>query len=435
MPMVTSLHNQRNQPVSIMATFMQTISRIQAQRQLAATTSWQGDSDEDYQLADDDEESQLFDTHIGPTLVGHIGMMPAPQPGRANNSCQNEDDEESQFTAIKSIRPASPFQPPSSINIQQHFNYDHSQNTPMHREIPSATPTEILSAGLSYAGFDLNRQQHNKMSRRVVWFKAFYGVEPNTVAPFFVDLKNEYPDIVYKDCLMTMNWVTLYETYVVMSGRWKYCEEYIGSKVVEYGFKMRKVAMRKIKFELDDDIELGRSVDCTTCKVQEFRLDPSTAWFDYKTHSCGLKYETCLAIREPQICWISGPYAPSTHDITVFRGGTKNENKEDWDPSALYFKFKNGEKCVADSGYAGEPEKVVMTKDEHSSEFKEFLARVKNRQETFHTRLKSFNILGHRFRHGKNTQKKMELHKMAFELVTGIVQYDYDNGHPPFDVC
>ena len=76
------------------------------------------------------------------------------------------------------------------------------------------------------------------------------------------------------------------------------------------------------------------------------------------------------------------------------------------DPSTLYFKFNNGEKCVADSGYAGEPEKVVMTKDEHSSEFKEFLARVKNRQETFHMRLKSFNILGHRFRHGKIPKRR-----------------------------
>lgn len=63
------------------------------------------------------------------------------------------------------------------------------------------------------------------------------------------------------------------------------------------------------------------------------------------------------------------------HDITVFRGGKKEQNKSEWDHSALYFQLKDNEKCVADSGYAGEPEKIVMTKLEQSTELKEFLAR------------------------------------------------------------
>ena len=60
---------------------------------------------------------------------------------------------------------------------------------------------------------------------------------------------------------------------------------------------------------------------------------------------------------------------------------------------ALYFRLKKGDKAVGDSGYSGEPSKIVTTKDEHSSDFKEFLARAKNRQETFHWRLKAFNML------------------------------------------
>ena len=66
---------------------------------------------------------------------------------------------------------------------------------------------------------------------------------------------------------------------------------------------------------------------------------------------------------------------------------------------------------------------------------REFLARAKNRQETFHWRRKAFNILGHRFRHGKSTNHRMKLHKMAVEAVVVMIQYDYENGHPPFDVC
>ena len=91
-------------------------------------------------------------------------------------------------------------------------------------------------------------------------------------------------------------------------------------------------------------------------------------------------------------------------------------------------------RLVGDSGYLGEPAKIVTTKDEQSPEFKTFLARAKNRQETFHWRLKAFNILDHRFCHGVDTQERMNLHKMAVWAVTGIVQYDYDYGHPPFKV-
>ena len=77
----------------------------------------------------------------------------------------------------------------------------------------------------------------------------------------------------------------------------------------------------------------------------------------------------------------------------------------------------------------------MVAKDEHSLELKEFIARAKNRQETFHWRLKAFNILGGRFRHGVNTNDRMCLHKMAVEAVAGIIQYDYENGYPPFDIC
>ena len=402
------------------------------------------------QLYDDDEESQLH------SLQGSNGLESPPFVGGRLNIGTfsslhdiihdgNHEDSESQQSSIETILDryaeqatidsGTSFRPPSIINIGQTFDYNNFQHSPIYPMISSLTPPDILSAGLCYAGFDLKRQQQNNIARKVEWFKAFYGVEPTTVAPFFVDLRNEYQDdIVFKDCLMTMNWLTLYEPYVVMSGRWKYCEEYIGPRVLEYGYKMRDVAIRKVKWVLDHNVELGRTVDCTTNPMQEMRKDPSTDWFDYKTHSCGVKYETCLAIHAPQICSIRGPFKPSIHDITVFRGGTTDKNIEDWDQEALYFKLQDGEKCIGDSGYAGEPSKVVITKDEHSSEFKEFMARAKNRQETFHWRLSAFNILGHRFRHGKSTEEKLKLHKMAFELVTGIIQYDYENGHPPFDV-
>ena len=104
----------------------------------------------------------------------------------------------------------------------------------------------------------------------------------------------------------------------------------------------------------------------------------------------------------------------------MFCGGEAND-KANWDKNALYFQLKGTNKCIADSGYNGKPSKIVTSKDEHSSKFREYTARAKNYQETFHWKLKSFNILGHRFRHGVDTEDRMKLHKMAVELVDGIV--------------
>ena len=69
------------------------------------------------------------------------------------------------------------------------------------------------------------------------------------------------------------------------------------------------------------------------------------------------KYEFCLAIGEPRVCWIGGPHEPSKHDITVFRGGDESDESL-WDQCALYFQLEKGEKLVGDSGYKGEPEKL-----------------------------------------------------------------------------
>ena len=104
-------------------------------------------------------------------------------------------------------------------------------------------------------------------------------------------------------------------------------------------------------------------------------------------------------------------------------------------PQRSLFQLKGNEKCVAYSGYEGEPDKIVMTKEEQAEDFKEFLARCKNRQETFHWRLKACNILGGRFRHGTSVEHRMELHRMVVDAIVGVIQYDYENGHPPFDVC
>ena len=74
---------------------------------------------------------------------------------------------------------------------------------------------------------------------------------------------------------MTLNWLCIYDTYPVLSARWKRSEEYIGQKIIEYGMKMTALTKKKIYFKLTHDIELGRTVDCSTFMIHEMRQDPT----------------------------------------------------------------------------------------------------------------------------------------------------------------
>ena len=58
--------------------------------------------------------------------------------------------------------------------------------------------------------------------------------------------------------------------------------------VVKYALLLAKLSKKKIVFELENDIVLGRTVDCVNFTCQEMRLDPSSKWFDHKSNSCGL---------------------------------------------------------------------------------------------------------------------------------------------------
>ena len=166
---------------------------------------------------------------------------------------------------------------------------------------------------------------------------------------------------------------------------------------------------------------------------EEFRCDPSSDWYNYKKNGAGVKYEFALALRRPNIVWIRGPEpAGKIQYGTMFRGGKKNDKGKD--ESALYYQLPEGKKAIGDSGYDWMPEKVTVTRDGQSRDFQKFLGRAKNRQESLHSRLKAFRVLGCRFRHGKGTKNKLELHKICVEAVCVIVQYDMECGNPIFDL-
>ena len=86
-----------------------------------------------------------------------------------------------------------------------------------------------------------------------------------------------------------------------------------------------------------------------------------------------------------------------------------------------------------DSGYAGEPDKIVVSRPQHPKDFKKFLGQVKSRQETFNARLKVFRVLTSRFHHGTSSANKMKMHQMCVEMIAVMVQYSMENGAPLFE--
>ena len=185
--------------------------------------------------------------------------------------------------------------------------------------------------------------------------------------------------------------------------------------------------------------------------VEEFALSPSTRWYDHKKGGAGLTYEVALSIHTNEIIWIRGPLPASVHDISMFRGQTTEDKKNNKvDKDAFIFHIPDGKKGVGDSGCkqyllficfcsilallsschtidSGEPGKLITTRKGQSAKLKKWLGRVKSRQESFFSRVKSFNVMKNRFRHGKRgTKDKMNRHKLCFESIVVLLAYDIE---------
>lgn len=130
-----------------------------------------------------------------------------------------------------------------------------------------------------------------------------------------------------------------------------------------------------------------------------------------------MTYEIAIAIHESRVLAINGPFDASKPDITIFR-------------EELCDAMPEGKRGIGDSGYQGEPTKLSIHRSAHSKEMTNFINRVRARHENFNARIKNFSILSNCFR--SNDKIK---HKMAFEAVCILCQYDMENGHPLMDVA
>lgn len=116
------------------------------------------------------------------------------------------------------------------------------------------------------------------------------------------------------------------------------------------------------------------------------------------------------------MAWINGPFPAGESDITIYRR-----------PGGLKEKMPVGKRIVGDRGYTGEPETISTRNELDPRELAAFKERVQARHETFNGKLKNFKCLSTKFRHG------VEQHKVVFESLCVIVQYEIENGAPLFN--
>ena len=97
------------------------------------------------------------------------------------------------------------------------------------------------------------------------------------------------------------------------------------------------------------------------------------------------------------------------NDVEVFR-------------QALKGRIPNGRRVIADRGYRGESDVISTHNEFDSRDMAEFKDRVLCRHETFNQRLKTYDCLTSRYRHGISS------HEQSFKAVCVIVMYEIENG-------
>ena len=140
------------------------------------------------------------------------------------------------------------------------------------------------------------------------------------------------------------------------------------------------------------------SVDATDCPIQE-PTPFSSIWYSHKLNASALRYEVAVTLRNPEVCWVNGPWpAGQFSDLRIFRQDLKQNLDEN-------------EYVIADGTYADE--KCFQPPGRFHPAHKP-LSLIRARHENLNSRLKVFNVLSTKFRHGLNR------HRSCFMAVVNV---------------
>lgn len=282
---------------------------------------------------------------------------------------------------------------------------------------------QFLQHGLKVVGFDLARQRRTCPQENIKRFRAAYGCGPGACSAIFRDLQTTAIPKARIDkansfyFVVAINWLATYKKEKEMAGFFKCDDKTLREHIRVYVDAIAALKGQKIVWDIDNNPETFLiSVDGVHFRVNEPRTQPSATWCSHKFKSAGVTYEIGIAVYHNKVVWINGPHKAAVHDKEIYE-------------SKLRKKMPAGKKAIADRGYRGEEgRRTLCIRNTHDSPaMKDFKRRVRARHENFNARLRVFNILEHRFRHG------VERHQTVFEAVCVICQYDMENGHPLLD--
>ena len=292
----------------------------------------------------------------------------------------------------------------------------------------SLSDDEVMVAGLDFVGFE-GRQANVSKKSNMDRFRDFYGIGPAAASKVLNDIQQiegKRTRVELQSFFLTLYYLKAYQTETVMSGWWKLNEKTIRAYVWKTLSLVHRLKEKKVlfgKFEKDPIFII--SVDGVHCRTYEARKKPTADVYSHKSHGPAVSYELGIAVFENRLVWINGPFDASVHDVTIFRNVDDPEN-------SLKHKIPEGKKAIVDKAYCGEKNNKAAPPSEYDSkELRTFKNRVRARHENFNARLKAFKILSTTFR---ITQNRKEKHKVVFESVCILCQYDLENGHPLWEV-
>jgi hypothetical protein len=137
-----------------------------------------------------------------------------------------------------------------------------------------------------------------------------------------------------------------------------------------------------------------------------------TGWFSHKFKGPGVGYEVGLNVMTGQIVWVHGPFpCGEWPDLNIFRAGMK-------------LMLGKGEKVIANLGYEGEPNFVVLPTGDLSM----LANRVRGQHEHVNKRFKQWQILHRCFRHNVNK------HQPVFISIAVITEIALENGERLYQI-
>lgn len=152
--------------------------------------------------------------------------------------------------------------------------------------------------------------------------------------------------------------------------------------------------------------------------VMDSKGKPDPRYYTYKFKRAGLRYEVGLSLRSETIVWVAGPYLPGVYnDLQIFRMGLRGM-------------LGNGERVEADDGYLAEAPQYCRCPSGLASleAQKRMRGRLRMRHEAINERLKNFQCLTLRFRHG------IEKHSCCFRAIAVITQLALNGGEEFMDM-